>query len=323
MQGFRFALLAVAAFNTAIAGLLTLLRYGGGFRENFVFSQCIGLSVLLLIHFGWRGLWPAHKPPRLPFIGLIALAIIVGWLAGSAIASALLGLPWTAGRSAVAALGVTIAAGVVGTWFFWSRHRTTELERARIEAQLKLLQAQIEPHFLFNTLANLDALIATDPPRARAMLRHLNDYLRATLAAARREKSTLADEFALLRGYLEVQAMRMGERLRFRLELPEPLADMALPPLLLQPLVENAIQHGLEPQVRGGEVSVSARANGAGVVLEVADTGVGAASPATAGTGVGLSNLRARLAAAYAGAARMQAGANPAGGYTVTLSLPR
>jgi LytS/YehU family sensor histidine kinase len=98
---------------------------------------------------------------------------------------------------------------------------------------------------------------------------------------------------------------------------------MALPPLLLQPLVENAIKHGLEPKVQGGEVSVSARANGAGVVLEVADTGVGTASPATAGTGVGLSNLRARLAAAYAGAARMQAGANPAGGYTVTLSLPR
>jgi sensor histidine kinase YesM len=223
----------------------------------------------------------------------------------------------------MAALGVTVAAGIVGTWFFWSRHRAAELERARIEAQLKLLQAQIEPHFLFNTLANLDALIATDPPRARAMLRHLNDYLRAALAAARRDRNTLADEFALLRGYLEVQAMRMGARLRFRLELPERLADMALPPLLLQPLVENAIKHGLEPKVQGGEVSVSARANGAGVVLEVLDTGVGAASPATAGTGVGLSNLRARLAAAYAGAARMQAGANPAGGYTVTLSLPR
>jgi LytS/YehU family sensor histidine kinase len=263
------------------------------------------------------------ETPAPAFLGLITLAIVGGWLGGSAIASALLGMPWTAGRSAMAALGVTVAAGIVGTWFFWSRHRAAELERARIEAQLKLLQAQIEPHFLFNTLANLDALIATDPPRARAMLRHLNDYLRAALAAARRDRNTLADEFALLRGYLEVQAMRMGARLRFRLELPERLADMALPPLLLQPLVENAIKHGLEPKVQGGEVSVSARANGAGVVLEVLDTGVGAASPATAGTGVGLSNLRARLAAAYAGAARMQAGANPAGGYTVTLSLPR
>ncbi|MGH8706539.1 MAG: sensor histidine kinase [Burkholderiales bacterium] len=323
MQGFRFALIAVLAFNTGIAGLLTLVGYGAGFGGNFVFSQCIGLSVLLLIHFGWRGFWPVGKPPRLPFIGLIALSIVAGWLGGSAIASALLGLPWTAGRSAVGALGVTVAAGLIGTWFFWSRQRATELERGRIEAQLKLLQAQIEPHFLFNALANLDALIATDAPRARVMLRHLNDYLRAALAAARRDKNTLADEFALLRGYLEVQATRMGERLRFRLDLPDALADKELPPLLLQPLVENAIKHGLEPKVQGGEVSVSARANGAGVVLEVADTGVGAASPATAGTGVGLSNLFARLAAAYDGAARVQAGANPAGGYTVTLTLPR
>lgn len=323
MQGFPFALVAVLAFNTGIAALLTLVGYGDGFRDNFVFSQCIGLSVLLLIHVGWRGFWPVGKPPRLPFLGLIGLSIVAGWLGGSAIASALLGLPWTAGRSAIAALGVTVAAGFIGTWFFWSRQRATELERGRIEAQLKLLQAQIEPHFLFNVLANLDALIATDPPRARTMLRHLNDYLRATLVAARRDSTTLAEEFALLRGYLEVQATRMGERLRYRLDLPEALARKEVPPLLLQPLVENAIKHGLEPKVHGGEVSVSARDNGAGMVLEVVDSGVGAASPATAGTGVGLANLRARLAAAYAGAARMQAGANPAGGYTVTLSLPR
>jgi signal transduction histidine kinase len=321
MQGFPFALLAVAAFNTAIAGLLTLLRYGGGFWENFVFSQCIGLSVLLLIHFGWRGLWPARTPPRLPFIGLIALAIIGGWLAGSAIASAVLGMPWTAGRSAVAALGVTIAAGVTGTWFFWSRHRAADLERARIEAQLKLLQAQIEPHFLFNTLANLDALIATDPPRARAMLAHLNDYLRATLAAARKERNTLDEEFALLRNYLEVLSIRMGPRLRYELVLPGSLASLQVPPMLLQPLVENAVKHGLEPKVEGGSVKVSARETPGRVVLEVADTGLGRHSQG--GGGVGLANLSERLEATYEGVARLQAGANPAGGYTVTLSLPR
>ena len=86
MQGFPFALVAVLAFNTGIAALLTLVGYGGGFGDNFVFSQCIGLSVLLLIHFGWRGFWPARKPPRLPFIGLIAVSIVAGWLGGSACA---------------------------------------------------------------------------------------------------------------------------------------------------------------------------------------------------------------------------------------------
>jgi signal transduction histidine kinase len=321
MQGFPFALLAVAAFNTAIAGLLTLVRYGGSFGENLVFSQCIGLSVLLVIHFGWRLLWPARKPPRPAFFGLIGLGVLAGWLGGSAIASVLLGLPWTAGRSAFAALAVTVAAGFTGTWFFWTRHRAAELERQRVEAQLKLLQAQIEPHFLFNTLANLDALIATDPARARIMLGHLNSYLRSTLAAVRRERSTLADEFALLRGYLELQAMRMGERLRFRLDLPDSLAQAGLPPMLLQPLVENSLKHGLEPKVEGGEVNVSAREEKGRLVLEIADTGSGHGSGG--GTGVGLANVKERIAAAYQGKARIVTGANPAGGFTVTLSIPQ
>ncbi|MDH4173969.1 MAG: histidine kinase [Betaproteobacteria bacterium] len=321
MQGFPFALIAVLAFNTGIAGLLSLVGYGGSFGENFVFSQCIGLSVLLLIHIGWRGFWPVGKPPRLPLLGVIALGILGGWLGGSALASVLLGMPWTAGRSAVAALGVTIAAGLTGTWFFWSRHKAADLERARIEAQLKLLQAQIEPHFLFNTLANLDALIATDPARARVMLGHLNDYLRATLVAARKERNSLAEEFALLRNYLEVLAIRMGARLRFELALPAPLAALQVPPMLLQPLVENAVKHGLEPKVEGGSVKVSAREEPGRLVLEVADTGQGVHDGE--GGGVGLANLRERLAAAFGGVARVDAGANAAGGYTVTLSLPR
>ncbi len=322
MQGFPFALLAVAVFNTAIAGLLTLVRYGGSFGENLVFSQCIGLSVLLVIHFGWRLLWPGGKPPRPALLGLIGVGVLAGWLGGSALASALLGLPWTAGRSAYAALAVTFAAGFTGTWFFWTRQKAAELERQRVEAQLKALQAQIEPHFLFNTLANLDALIQTDPKRARAMLGHLNDYLRSTLAATRRERSTLAEEFAQLRGYLEVQGMRMGARLRFTLELPDSLAQADVPPMLLQPLVENSLKHGLEPKVEGGEVKVSAREEGDRLVLEVADTGLGKANGSTGGTGVGLSNVRERLAAAYEGA-KVDAGVNAAGGYTVRLSIPR
>jgi hypothetical protein len=322
MQGFRFALLAVAVFNTAIALLLTLVSYGGSFGDNLVFSHCIGFSVLLLVHAGWRLFWPAQKPPPLLFIGLIVFAVLAGWLGGSALASLFLGIPWTAGRSAWVALAVTVTAGFTGTAFFWTRHRAAELQRQAVEAQLKMLQAQIEPHFLFNTLANLDALIQTDPKRARAMLGHLNDYLRSTLAATRRERSTLADEFAQLRGYLEVQGMRMGGRLRFKLELPESLAQADVPPMLLQPLVENSLKHGLEPKVEGGEVKVSAREEGDRLVLAVADTGLGKANGSTGGTGVGLANVRERLAAAYDGA-KVDAGVNPAGGYTVRLSIPR
>jgi len=321
MQGFGFALLAVLAFNTAIAALLTLLHYGGGFGANFLFSQCIGLIILGVIYLGARALWPDRRAPVAPLLALVALGIAAGWLGGGALAAALLGIPWTAGHNGWASFAVTLAAGIAGTWFFWSRHRAAELERGRIEAQLKLLQAQIEPHFLFNTLANLDALIAADPPRAREMLRHLNDYLRATLAAARRARSPLGEEFALLRNYLEVLAIRMGPRLKYELVLPPELAALEIPPMLLQPLVENAVKHGLEPRVEGGTVTVGAKSDGRTLVLEVADTGDGA--PAAGGAGVGLANVRERLAAAYSGAARVDAGATPAGGYSVTLSLPR
>jgi len=322
MQGFRFALLAVAVFNTVIALLLTLVGYGHRLGDNLVFSHCIGFSVLLLVHLGWRTFWPVGNPPRGPLLGLIAVAVLGGWLGGSALASLLLGVPWTAGRSAWVALVITVIAGLVGTGFFWARHRAADMQRQAVEAQLKMLQAQIEPHFLFNTLANLDALIQTDPKRARAMLGHLNDYLRSTLAATRRERSTLAEEFAQLRGYLEVQGMRMGERLRFSLELPDALAQADVPPMLLQPLVENSLKHGLEPKVEGGEVKVSAREEGDRLVLEVADTGLGKANGSTGGTGVGLSNVRERLAAAYEGAI-VDAGVNAAGGFTVRLSIPR
>ena len=109
-------------------------------------------------------------------------------------------------------LALTAGAGLGGTFFFWTRERLAHSERGAAEARLKLLQAQIEPHFLFNTLANLQALIGSDPTRAQAMLGHLDGYLRATLASTRNDKCTLADEFALLRGYLEILAIRMGPR---------------------------------------------------------------------------------------------------------------
>jgi len=318
MKGFPFALLAVAAFNTTIALLLTLLAYGGSFAVNLVFSQCIGLTVLVLIHLGWRLLWPEDKPPARLLVALIAFAVVAGWLGGSALASLLLGLPWTGGRDAGTALAVTIAAGAAGTWFFWSRHKAAELERRHVEAQLKLLQAQIEPHFLFNTLANLDALIQSDPARARLMLRHLNEYLRGTLVATRKDWSTLADEFALVRGYLEVQAIRMGERLRPAVDLPAALATATIPPMLLQPLVENAIKHGIEPKVEGGEVRVAAREEPGAVAITVSDTGAG--SSTAGGHGIGLDNVRSRTAAANG---TVDYARNDAGGVTVTLRFPR
>jgi signal transduction histidine kinase len=321
MNRLPLQLLVVAGFNTVIALLLTLVGYGTP-RDNFIFSHCIGFAVLLIVDAGRRLLWPSRSPPTLPMIALVAGAIVGGWLGGTLIATAILGQPWNPRLTGGTALAITAVAGLIGTYFFWTRERTSEIERHSVEAKLKLLQAQIEPHFLFNTLANLDALIQTDPQRARVMLGDLNGYLRATLAASRRERSTLEEEFALLRGYLDVQAIRMGSRLKYRLELPAELARASVPPMLLQPLVENAIRHGVEPKMEGGEVNVQAGAEQGRLVVTVSDTGLGWASAGASGGGVGLANVRERLAAAYGSEASVQVAEVPAGGVSVALRLP-
>jgi two-component system sensor histidine kinase AlgZ len=150
---------------------------------------------------------------------------------------------------------------------------------------------------LFNTLANLRALIGTDPERAVAMLDRLNDFLRATLKASRSEatsgRHTLSDEFARLRDYLELMAVRMGPRLRYTLELPETLSHQSVPPLLLQPLVENAVMHGVEPSAHGAQIKISTQRRGSTVVIKVSNStpaGVG-----TRGHGLALANVRERL----------------------------
>src|SRR5882724_8258069 len=199
-------------FNTAIATGLTLVR-GGGFFPSIVYSQCIGLAILLIVDGVRRVIWGMTVPPIAPMVALSASGIVTGFLIGTTLAILLVGAPAKAyGYSALhdrVSLAVTVFAGIAATWYFLSRERmaklrlqTEAMERGAIEARLKLLQAQIEPHFLFNTLANLHSLIETDPKRARKMLEHFDDYLRATLAATRRDSGTLGDEFALLRGYL-------------------------------------------------------------------------------------------------------------------------
>ncbi|MEW6690772.1 MAG: histidine kinase, partial [Pseudomonadota bacterium] len=176
MRELPVAVLLTIAFNCAIAALLTLVGFGGTFLENLVYSQSIGLTVLLVVHAGWRIAWSGARPPAGPMAALVALGILAGWLGGTALAAAILQQSWRPAHSGGAVLAITAAAGLAGTFFFWTRERAAQLERQSAEAQLRLLQAQVEPHFLFNTLANLQALIGTDPRRAQAMLEHLNGY---------------------------------------------------------------------------------------------------------------------------------------------------
>ncbi len=198
--------------------------------------------------------------------------------------------------------------------------RTERIEREAVLANLRALQAQIEPHFLFNTLANVTSLIDPDPAKARRMLESFIRFLRASLGATRMESTTLGAERELIASYLEVLQVRMEGRLRYSVDVPPDLESYALPSLLLQPLVENAIRHGLEPKVEGGEVTMRARREGGRVMVEIADSGVGFA-PTTRG-GVGLTNLRERLRLLFGDSASLEITDAPGAGSRVSVSLP-
>jgi sensor histidine kinase YesM len=172
-------------------------------------------------------------------------------------------------------------------------------------AQMQLLEAQIEPHFLFNTIANLRRTWSVDPALGLRMHDNLLRYLRAALPQMRSALGTLGEEADLVRAYLELFSLRMGARLAFAIEVPEALAAHPFPRMMLITLVENAIKHGLMPSDGGGTVRLVALTEGGQLVVSVSDDGVGFGAADTGGTGVGLANIRARLATQYLGAARL------------------
>jgi sensor histidine kinase YesM len=319
-------------FNTGIALALTLIGWGFGrtlelaaaARANFVVAQTIGFSIHILFRIG---LW-ILGPARLDRFSMRQRAMfyagvpITGVLIGYAIGLSLLGvdvqrLVFESPRVLLQIIFFSLLLS-----FFWYRYMANkarlaraeaerERERARalavdkqlLDSQLRALQAQIEPHFLFNTLANVASLIDSAPDKARLMLTRLIELLRASLAASRATQVDVGRELDLVRAYLDILAIRMGARLRYSIDAPAELRAYPLPPLLIQPLVENAIKHGLEPKMQGGSLTVSVRAENSTLLVEVADDGLGFA-PVTS-SGLGLSNLRERLAALYAERARL------------------
>jgi Histidine kinase len=201
------------------------------------------------------------------------------------------------------------------------------LKRQVVEARMAAMQAQVEPHFLFNTLASIDHLIEVDPKRASQMQKHLIALLRATMPTLRETSASagprdLGRELAVIRPYLEILKVRMEERLVTEIAVPDGLLSAEFPPMMIQTLVENAIQHGLEPQPEGGRLRVAAEIVHGKLAVTVADTGLGFGQAGTTGTGVGLANIRERLALQYGGAASLSVAANPGGGTRVTLAVP-
>jgi hypothetical protein len=201
-----------------------------------------------------------------------------------------------------------------------------QLKRQVVEARMAAMQAQVEPHFLFNTLASIDHLIETDPARASTMQKNLIALLRASMPTMREANAQgvrdLGRELAVIRPYVEILKVRMEERLDAEIDVPEGLHSAEFPPMMIQSLVENAVKHGLEPKPEGGKLSVRAQIVHGKLQVTVADTGLGFGKAATAGTGVGLANIRERLRLLYGHKASLTVAANQPSGTVVTVTVP-
>jgi hypothetical protein len=302
-------MLIVMAFNTAIAVLFAAMLTQG-FAQSFIYSQAIGLSIFACSEVVSR-LRGVYKPDGRTMAVAVPVGSIVGTTIGYFLVPVLTGTDQTAAGLLPGSLVGSLIFGVAISYFFYSRVTiaekeaavqqsaldAAEAERRRAEAELKALQAQIEPHFLYNTLSNVAGLIDSDPATAKRMLTSFTGYLRGSLDRTRAGGGTVGEELEMVRRYLEIMAIRMGDRLRWVIDLPAELAAAALPPLTLQPFVENALQHGLGPRPDGGEIRVAVRRDGDDLVIDVIDTGVGLDTAAV--PGVGIANVRARLAAIH------------------------
>jgi two-component sensor histidine kinase len=337
--------------NSAIAGVVYLgmeADKGMGYGRLWVFSQCIGLITFFSSMVARRVFWSGRVPSPWGMVLVYLVAVPLGYVAGYSLASWMLGSPEgiidfardvtreeMAARAGALTLLITMLAGAFGVFLLWRRAevahleaeiarqalRAEEVERRATESHLRMLAAQIEPHMLFNTLANLRCLVTSDPSRAQFMLDRLIQLLRLSLTVSRSERVSLKDVFWFLSAYLDLLAIRMGDRLRFTLDLPAALEGTMVAPRLLQPLVENAIKHGLEPKVEGGSVHVSAAIAGDRLLFTVADTGVGRAAEVSP-TGVGLSLVQERLSALYGPRATMDIVDNVPAGVKITLGIP-
>lgn len=279
-------------------------------------ARTVLLSVLLMLAYTLAGNWrqqlmPAWVAQVLAVVLTAPVATFAVYVASSGgDIEAFVSNPWrVAGflwiSGSAAAVGVIFAFSAIvrerdaraqAQALQFELERTT-LERQALDAQLRLLRAQVEPHFLFNTLANVQALVETGSPRAAPVLRSLIAYLRAAMPRLRDDDITMGNELALVRAYLELMHLRMPDRLQYAIDVPQDLQVLRFPAMGLLTLVENAVRHGIDPSEAGGRIDIGARRDGEALRLWVADTGVGL--DVNAGAGTGLANLRQRLAAWY------------------------
>ena len=301
--------------RTVVLSMLLMLAYtlAGNWQQRVVPVWVVQLvAVCLAAPLGTFAVYVASAGGDISaFLGNAYRIAGFAWIAGSAI-----------GVGVLFALGAMVRereALAQAQRLQFELERST-LERQALDAQLRMLRAQIEPHFLFNTLANVQALVESGSPRAGPVLGSLVAYLRAAMPKLRGDDGTLGDELQLVRAYLELMHLRMPDRLTIAIEAEPRLERLRFPSMALITLVENAVRHGIDPSERGGRIEVGAREEGGTLRVWVADSGVGLDPNAVPGTG--LANLRQRLAAIAGAAARLELSEVPGGGVRAEFALP-
>jgi len=343
-------LLLTLLFSMGIAAIFTVVgfvlfaqgegawRNWRGWLEWYGRNLVVALTIGLLIHGAFYMLYTwfgeqrlrtlSFKRRRLVFSMLPLVVTAFAWPLGVLLAGGDFSNMFAAGgdsnRVARTVLIFLLIAFVFNA-IFANKARAIEAERREAEARLQLLQAQIEPHFLFNTLAGVISLIDFEPAKAKTTLQAFTDYLRSSMSNLRKHRNPLEQELEMVENYLRVAQARMEDRLTYRIDADATARGVAVPPLLLQPLVENAVLHGLEPAVAGGHVEIAARLEAGMLVLRVTDNGRGLDAPPRpgkrAGPGLALDNIRARLESIYGGAAQLELRAGTPGTMAV-LKLP-
>jgi sensor histidine kinase YesM len=334
---------AAVAFWALASTLLYFLVPGlETWPRLLVFHECVGLTMMACVHALLRTRRFDRCRPALRWLLIGLIAIPVGYFLGHQIAFVVLGEPMRmVGHQQISLIPIlfTALAGAVALNYFATRETLareatarSEAQRLAVEAQLRLLRAQLDPHMLFNSLANVRSLVREDVDRAESMIDQLIVYLRSALAASQTDSVALSREFAQLRAYLDIMALRMGPRLSYRLDLPAELERAEVPPMLLQPLVENAIKHGLEPKVGRGSIEVVARALPGGIEIRVSDSGLGlppdddadhSGQPARpVNTSYGLQHVRDRLRVLYGPSARLELERRDPTGVSAVVFIP-
>lgn len=323
-------------FCIGIGTLVTLLAGGNAFA-NLAVSFSIGWSISACF-FLLEPLFDSWLGPYLAPVPVTAIGLCIGLVIAGLVTFQDPLYFFTFGNATIY-LGVFF--GILGFIFFGTRARMVQAEaelaqatakqaqqeKLLAETELKLLQAQIEPHFLFNTLSNIAGLIHESPDTAEKTLLNLTTLLRGSLNRTRQQTTTLAQELEIAQAYLDIQSTRMQGRLHYTFDVPADLNNIPLPPLLVQPLIENAIKHGIEPSEEGGQISVSAIQDRASVIISIIDTGLGIEHSGegprpTAGTGTGLKNVRERLQALYGNKAQLDLVPNEPRGVIAQITLP-